>query len=115
MPANLAYRSLAEPSPGTAAPTPEKYYPSVSLNLADFPELKALDVGDGVELCFKAKVCSKHESESYSDLRVDLLSGAIYDVSPVKPVIPKTAAVAIKNDADTALEAITNLKKTGSG
>lgn len=112
---DLAYRPLGE-SPGGAMPTAstEKYYPSISLNLEDFPELKGLDIGDGVEVCFKAKVRSKHESESYSDVCLDLTAGAIYEVNKPAPVISKTVAIAIKNEADTALDAITSLKRVVS-
>lgn len=108
---DIAYRELGESMGESAIEAPKKYYPSVSLDLSDFPELKELDISDEITLSFKCQIRSRHESESDSSVCLDLLSGGVTEVTKAPAISAKDVA-AVKNNADTALEAITNLKRS---
>ena len=87
----------------------EKYYPSIHLDSGLIPELKSVEIGDEVELCFKCTIQSMRMDERESSMELELTGGAVYDVSKKKDGGEKKSEPS-KNSADEALEKLSMSK-----
>ena len=81
MPKNVDYKDIGESASSIEAPSEnKKYYPSISLDLNTFPELKEATVGKTVELTFLGEISSLSISESKSEARIELKKGSVYAI-----------------------------------
>lgn len=90
-----------------ASPGKEKYYPSVHLDLSDFPDLKTAGIDAEVEMVFKGRIKSLHADEHKSEVCLEL-TGAVIENIEAASGMKKAEKKTEKNKADEVYETISS-------